>query len=91
MEDSAGSADREMEAIESSLEFKINRLKETWVGTAQQIANRGDIGKGIDALYEVSEAIGFIIDKVGILNIGIVGLTAALGRGRSQERFCPIW
>ena len=91
MEDSAGSADREMEAIESSLEFKINRLKETWVGTAQQIADRGDIGKGIDALYEVSEAIGFIIDKVGILNIGIVGLTAALGRGRSQERFCPIW
>lgn len=91
MEDSAGSADREMEAIESSLEFKLNRLKETWVGTAQQIADRGDIGKGIDALYEVSEAIGFIIDKVGILNIGIVGLTAALGRGRSQERFCPIW
>ena len=91
MEDSAGSADREMEAIESSLEFKINRLKETWVGTAQQIADRGDIGKGIDALYEVSEAIGFIIDKVGILNIGIVGLTAALGRGKSQERFCPIW
>ena len=91
MEDSAGSADREMEAIESSLEFKINRLKETWVGTAQQIADRGDIGKGIDALYEVSEAIGFIIDKVRILNIGIVGLTAALGRGRSQERFCPIW
>lgn len=91
MEDSAGSADREMEAIESSLEFKINRLKETWVGTAQQIADRGDIGKGIDALYEVSEAIGFIIDKVGILNIGIVGITAALGRGRSQERFCPIW
>ena len=91
MEDSAGSADREMEAIESSLEFKLNRLRETWVGTAQQIADRGDIGKGIDALYEVSEAIGFIIDKVGILNIGIVGLTAALGRGRSQERFCPIW
>lgn len=91
MEDSADSADREMEAIESSLEFKINRLKETWVGTAQQIADRGDIGKGIDALYEVSEAISFIIDKVGILNIGIVGLTAALGRGRSQERFCPIW
>ena len=91
MEDSADSADREMEAIESSLEFKINRLKETWVSTAQQIADRGDIGKGIDALYEVSEAISFIIDKVGILNIGIVGLTAALGRGRSQERFCPIW
>ena len=91
MEDSAGSADREMEAIESSLEYKINRLKETWVGTAQQIADRGDIGKGIDALYEVSEAIGFIIDKVGILNIGIVGLTAALGRGKSKERFCPIW
>lgn len=44
MDQSAGSSDREMQVVESSLEYKLNSLKETWVGMAQAIIDRGDLG-----------------------------------------------
>ena len=76
MEQSAGSSDREMETIRQSLEFKLNSLKETWVGTVQAIVDRGDLGTAIDGLTKLSEAIGWVIDKFGIL-----GTTAIVGGG----------
>ena len=76
MEQSAGSSDREMETIRQSLEFKLNALKETWVGTAQTIVDRGDLGTAIDGLTKLSEAIGWVIDKFGVL-----GTTAIVGGG----------
>lgn len=78
MENSAGSADREMSIIENSLDYKINALKETWVGTVQEMFNRGDLGNLIDGLTKLSEAIGFVVNKIGLLNTAIagVGLTA---------------
>lgn len=75
IESSAGSADKEMEVIRQSIDFKINALKETWVGTAQELIDRGDIGKIVDGLTRISEAIGLVIDKAGLLG------TFALGGG----------
>ena len=77
MEQSAGSSDREMETIRQSLEFKLNSLKETWVGTVQAIVDRGDLGTAIDGLTKLSEAIGWVIDKFGVLGTttGIAGIT----------------
>lgn len=69
MSNSAGSADKEMETIESSLEYKLNALKETWVGTAQKMANRSVIGGIIDGLTTISELIG----KIGIVPTAITG------------------
>jgi len=51
MENSAGSADKEMSVIEKSLEYKINALKETWVGIFQDTASREALGGIVDALY----------------------------------------
>ena len=79
MEDAAGSADAEMSIIEQSLEFKLNALKQTWVGTAQAILDRGDFGTVIDGLTKLSEAIGWVIDKFGVL--GTIGLGAGLFAG----------
>lgn len=79
MEQSAGSSDKEMETIRQSLTFKINALKETWVGTAQEMIDRGDFGKIVDELTKLSEAIGWVIDKVGML--GTIGLGAGLFAG----------
>ena len=74
MEQSAGSADAEMAAVESSLNYKINSLKETWVGTVQEMIDRGDLGVIIDGLVKLSEAIGFVLDKAGLLGTaGIIG------------------
>ena len=78
MDQSAGSSDREMSTIESSLEYRINSLKETWVGTVQQMIDRGDIGKVVDALTKISEAIGFVVDNLGLLKTAALGITAAL-------------
>lgn len=80
MRQSAGSADKEMEVFEQSLTYKANALKETWVGTAQTLVDQGDFGKVIDILTKLSEAIGFVIDKAGLLGTvemgaGIFGIT----------------
>lgn len=79
MDESAGSSDKEMETIEQSLEYRINALKETWVGTIQQMVDRGDLGTIVDGLTKLSEGIGFVIDKLGIL--GSIGLVAGIFAG----------
>ena len=76
MENSAGSADREMGIIQESIDYKLNALKQTWVGTAQAILDRRDFGTVIDGLTKLSEAIGWVIDKFGVL-----GTTAIVGGG----------
>lgn len=79
MDESAGSSDKEMETIEQSLEYRINALKETWVGTIQQMVDRGDLGTIVDGLTKLSEGIGFVIDKLGIL--GSIELGAGIFAG----------
>lgn len=75
MEGAAGAADAEMGIIQESIDYKLNALQQTWVGTAQAMIDRGDIGHLIDLLTKLSEAIGFVVDKVGLLGSlgGIAG------------------
>lgn len=74
MEEAAGSADSEMAIVEESIDYKINALKETWVGVAQEMIDRGDLGKLIDGLVKLSEAIGYVLDKAGLLGTaGLIG------------------
>ena len=74
MEQAAGSADAEMSIIEESIDYKLNALKETWVGNAQEMLDRGDFGAIIDGLTKLSEAIGWVIDKAGLLGtVGLIG------------------
>ena len=79
MGESAGSSNKEMEAVESSLSYKINALKETWVGCVQDMIDRGDLGTIVTGLTKVSEAITFLLDKLGIL--GSIGLGAGIFSG----------
>ena len=79
MEGAAGSADAEMGIIQESIDYKLNALKETWVGTAQAMIDRGDFGTIIDGLTKLSEAIGWVIDKAGML--GTIGIGAGLFAG----------
>lgn len=79
MDESAGSSDKEMSAVESSLSYKINALKETWVGCVQDMIDRGDLGTIVTGLTKLSEGITFVIDKLGIL--GSIGLGAGIFSG----------
>lgn len=78
MEEAEGSADKEMSIIRDSIEYKLNALKQTWIGVFQELIDRGDLGKIVDGLTKVSEALGFVIDKVGLLNLGGFGLEGFL-------------
>lgn len=78
MGEAAGSSDAEMGIIEQSIEYKLNNLKEIWVGTAQSIAKRDSLGGAIDALSKLSEGIGFVIKNFGLLKTAAIGLTGYL-------------
>ena len=79
MENAAGSADEEMGIIRDSLEFKINALKQTWVGMLQEVTDRGDIGNVIDALTKLSEGLGGVISKLGIIKTTLVSVFTIIG------------
>lgn len=69
MTNSAGSADKEMETIKGSLEYKINSLQQTWVGAAQKMADRSVLGGIIDGLTKISE----LIQKIGVIPSAAIG------------------
>jgi len=78
IDESAGSADKEMSTVEQTLSYKINALKETWVGCAQQILDRGDLGIAISGLNGVSKVITGLIDNVGLFKTAAMGVAATL-------------
>ena len=65
MENAAGAANSEMEIIKQSISYKLNELKETWVGILQEMIERGQINDLIDKLIKLSEAIGKVIETIG--------------------------
>lgn len=69
MENAAGSSDAEMENIRQSIEFKLNSLSQTWVGTLQNLIDRGTVGKIIDILTSLSQGIGTVIKKSSELDL----------------------
>lgn len=75
MMNAEGSADKEMENIQQSISYNLNELKQTWVGIWQELADRGDIVRILDMLTKLSEAIEFIIDKLG--GLGTLGTILA--------------
>ena len=92
MEGAAGSADAEMSIVEESMDFKLNKLQQTWVGTIQNIVDRGDLGTAIDGLTKLSEAIGWVIDKFGVLGTtAIVGGGILGGKNIGREKCYPSY
>ena len=57
MSQAAGSSDKEMEIIEQSIDYKINAIKQSWVGFLQDVLKREDLGKLFDALLKGSESL----------------------------------
>lgn len=76
METSAGSANREMEKIMDSLEYRLNQLRETWVGVAQNLFQTDDLKILVSGLTAVSNMIDKLTRSLGLL--GTVGLTVGI-------------
>lgn len=79
MEDAAGSSEREMSIITQSLDFKLNKLKETGVGIAQNLFKRDDMKTTVDSLTSVMNVIDSLTSKLGLF--GSIGLGAGLFAG----------
>ena len=76
MANSAGNAEKEMETITKSLEYKINALKETGTGIWQNLFARDDIATVVELLTKLAEAIDFVTDKLGLF--GTIGAGAGI-------------
>jgi TP901 family phage tail tape measure protein len=74
LQESAGSADREMGIIEQSWDFKINKFKETWTGFVQELIDRGTFGDLIDDLTSISETIQDLAKNIGLVGTAIAAL-----------------
>lgn len=82
MDESAGSADKEMDTIENSLDYKLNALKETWVGIIQDMSDRGMLGDIINGLTSISNALGGLfngLQQISSLDGNISSLGGTLG------------
>lgn len=85
MEQASGSSDKEMSTVESSISYKINALKQTWVGTAQEILKRDDIGNFVTALTKLSEGLGSLVSNLGLVKTAALGISAALSLNNVGE------
>lgn len=88
MANSAGSAEAEMSVIEDSLEFKLNALKETGTGIAQNLFQRDEMKAVVDALTKLGEALDFVTDKIGLF--GSIGLGAGIFAGVKNIGKCRM-
>lgn len=73
MSKSAGNADKEMDIITNSLDYKINALKETFTGIWQNIFSREDLGGLVDFATGIAEVLDGITEKLGLFGSAIVG------------------
>lgn len=79
MQNAAGSSDREMSIIRDSLEFKLNAIKQEWIETLTTITDRKDFGNILDGILSISEGLGWLISKLGLLQSAIVSVSTVIG------------
>ena len=79
MAQSAGSAEKEMENIYDSLDYKLNQFRETWVGVAQDVIDTDSFKSIVDGLNALSGAIEAVTSVTGTFGtISLVALIAGL-------------
>ncbi|MCM1232636.1 MAG: phage tail tape measure protein [Ruminococcus flavefaciens] len=76
MENSAGSAEREMSVIMDSLDYKLNRLGETSTSIAKNLFQRDDMKNTVDGLTAILGLVEKLTDKLGLF-----GTVSTLGGG----------
>ncbi len=74
MNNSAGNAMKEMEVIYDSIDYKLNKLKETGTQISQDLFNREEMKNTLDGVIKLAEGVEFLTDKLGLLGtVGVIG------------------
>lgn len=87
MAGSAGSASKELERAQDSIVFKLNALKETWVGVAQNLYDTRTIKNVIDLLTDMSGVVQTTTKSLGTLgtvSAGVLGVQFIRSVGRPK-------
>lgn len=96
MSNSAGNAEAEMAVAMDSLDYKLNQVKETGTGIAQNLFGDEDIKSIIDILNSFMGVLDNVTEKFGLL--GTIGLGAGLfsglknvGRDKMYSLICYLF
>lgn len=76
MANSAGSAEAEMSIAMDSIDFKLNKIKETGTGIAQNLFGREDIKTILDGIGSIGNALDWLTDKLDLS--GIAGIISGI-------------
>ena len=93
MEESAGSAEREMEKIYDSLEYKLNQFQETWVGVAQNLIDTDQFKLVVDFFNGLSGAMQIATDWLGLFGtaaVAVLGVQVVKSVGRPKMTGCTV-
>lgn len=84
MEESAGSAEREMAKVMDSVEYRFNALKETWTGVAQNLVETDDMKTVIAFFQSLSNVVDAATEALGLFGtMAVAGTIATLSRLKS--------
>lgn len=86
MANSAGSADKEMSVIMDSMEYKINALKETGVGIAQNLFQRDDMKAVVDTLTNVLSIVEKLTGKLGLFGTAFTSIATTMSATKNVGR-----
>lgn len=79
MANSAGNAEAEMAVAMDSIDFKLNKVKETGTGIVQNLFGREDIKSVLDVIGTLGDRLDWLTEKLGLF--GSIGLGAGLFTG----------
>ena len=79
MQNSAGNAMKEMGVIEESLDYKLNKLKQTGVGIAQNIFSQKTVGGWVTGLTKTLEVVDKLTGSIGGLGTAFTALMTYKG------------
>lgn len=79
MENAAGAADKEMDVIRDSIDYKLNAIKQEWTKTLQSVLERDDLKNFLDFILKISEGLGSIVSNLGLVKTAIIGIGAVIG------------
>lgn len=88
---SAGSAMREQEKYQESIQYSIDRAKASLEELSNTTINSESLKDFIDFGNGVIQILNQMIEKFGLMPGVVAAATAFLGRGKLEQQFCPVW
>jgi len=79
MSNSAGNAEAEMSVVMDSIDFKLNKVKETGTGIAQNLFGREEMKSILDMIGSLGNGLDWLTDKLRLF--GTIGLGAGIFYG----------